>query len=142
VIIRDNRILLLRKEYEDGSEQYALPGGGQEAGESLVATLNRECHEEIGASVMIDSLIYVADRFKARNTTPASTRHLVEFLFSCNVVESYTPQNGHHPDKHQVEVLWIELDTLDDIPLQPHSIRTFLQHNRHGKAVSYLGVID
>ena len=36
VIIRDGRILLLRKEYEDGSEQFALPGGGQDTGETPV----------------------------------------------------------------------------------------------------------
>ncbi|MBT4078331.1 MAG: NUDIX hydrolase, partial [Gammaproteobacteria bacterium] len=30
LIIRDSRVLLIRKEYEDGSELFALPGGGQD----------------------------------------------------------------------------------------------------------------
>jgi len=142
VIIRDGRILLLRKEYEDGSEQFALPGGGQDTGETLAMALGRECQEEIGADVQIGSLIYVADRFKPRDTPPGSTRHLVEFLFSCDVVESYTPQNGHHPDKHQVEVLWVELATLNSLPLRPVSIGALLQHSQHEKSVAYLGMID
>lgn len=142
VIVRNDRILLLRKEYEDGSEQFALPGGGQETGETLVMALSRECQEEIGVDVQIGSLIYVADRFKPRDTSPESTRHLVEFLFSCDVVESYTPQNGYHPDKHQVEVVWVELATLDSIPLRPYSIGTFLQHSQDEKTVVYAGVID
>ena len=141
VIIRDGRILLLRKEYEDGSEQFALPGGGQDTGETLTMALSRECQEEIGADVKIGSLIYVADRFKPRETPPGSIRHLVEFLFSCDVVESYTPQNGHHPDKHQVEVVWVELATLDSLPLRPYSIGQFLQHIQDDKSVAYLGTI-
>lgn len=142
VIIRDSRILLLRKEYEDGSEQFALPGGGQDTGETLTMALGRECQEEIGADVQIGSLLYVADRFKPRDTPPGSIRHLVEFLFSCDVVESYTPQNGHHPDRHQVEVLWVELATLDSLPLRPVSIRHFLKHSQDEKSVAYLGMID
>ena len=43
VIVRDNRILLLRKEDELQGERYALPGGAQEAGETLEQTVNREC---------------------------------------------------------------------------------------------------
>jgi ADP-ribose pyrophosphatase YjhB (NUDIX family) len=142
VIIRDGRILLLRKEYEDGSEQFALPGGGQETGEPLAMALIRECQEEIGADVQIGSLIYVADRFKPRDTPPGSIRHLVEFLFSCNVVESYTAQNGHHPDRHQVEVVWVELASLDSIPLRPYAIGPFLQHGQDEKTAVYSGLID
>ena len=73
VIIRDGRILLLRKEYEDGSEQFALPGGGQDTGETLTMALGRECQEEIGADVQIGSLLYVADRFKPRDTPPGQS---------------------------------------------------------------------
>ncbi len=142
VIIRDGRILLLRKEYEDGSEQFALPGGGQDTGETLTMALDRECQEEIGADVQIGPLLYVADRFKLRDTPPGSTRHLVEFLFSCDVVESYIPHNGYHPDKHQVEVLWVELATLDSLPMRPYAIGQFLQHSQDEKSVAYLGMID
>lgn len=144
VIIRDDRILLIRKEYEDGRQQYALPGGAQQAGEPLATTLYRECQEEIGTSVRIDSLLHVADWFKPRDTVPPSTRHLVEFLFMCGVEDTYIPQSGHHPDNHQVDVTWAELATLDSLPLHPsasaallHSIR----HDRYDKSVVYLGAI-
>lgn len=142
VIIRDGRILLIRKEYEDGSQRFALPGGAQDTGETLTAALDRECREEIGAAVMNASLLHIADWFKQRDTVPPSTRHLVEFLFACEVEESYTPHNGYHPDRHQVEVLWIELDRLDSIPLWPRSIATFLSYVQQEKSAVYLGTIE
>lgn len=142
VIIRDDMILLIRKEYEDGRQQFALPGGAQDTGETLRTALDRECLEEIGTTVRIDSLLHVADWFKPRDTVPPSTRHLVEFLFACDVEDSYSPQNGHHPDSHQVEVVWAELDTLESIPLHPSASAAFLHSIRQDKAAVYLGVIN
>lgn len=142
VIIRNGRILLIRKEYEDGRQQFALPGGAQESGETLSSALDRECREEIATTVRIDSLLHVADWFKPRDTIPPSTRHLVEFLFACDVEDTYSPQNGHHPDSHQVEVLWVQLDTLDSIPLHPSVSAAFLHRSRQDKTAVYLGVIN
>lgn len=142
VIIRDGRILLIRKEYEDGRQQFALPGGAQDSGETLSSALDRECREEIGTTVRIDSLLHVADWFKPRDTVPPSTRHLVEFLFACDVEDSYSPQNGHHPDSHQVEVVWVQLDTLESIPLHPSASAAFLHRARQDKAAVYMGVIN
>ncbi|MDX2477303.1 MAG: NUDIX domain-containing protein [Gammaproteobacteria bacterium] len=142
VIIRDSRILLIRKEYEDGRQQFALPGGAQDSGETLSSALDRECREEIGTTVRIDSLLHVADWFKPRDTVPPSTRHLVEFLFACDVEDSYSPQNGHHPDSHQVEVVWVQLDALQSIPLHPSASAAFLHSAMKDKAAVYLGEIN
>ena len=60
LILRDGEILLLRKEDDDGSERYALPGGAQDPGETLRQALNRECLEEIGTEVEIRDLLHVA----------------------------------------------------------------------------------
>lgn len=142
LIIRDNRVLLIRKEYEDGSRKFALPGGAQDPGETLATALNRECREEIAADVRVNSLLHVADWFKPRDTIPPSTRHLVEFLFACDVADSYTPQNGRHPDKHQVDVVWIELDRLGNIPCHPNSMMAFLPSLQYKKTVVYQETID
>lgn len=142
VIIRDGNILLIRKEYEDGSQRFALPGGGQEPQEPLTGALNRECLEEINTEVQAHSLVHVADWFKPRDTIPPSTRHLVEFLFACSIDKNYKPQNGHHPDKHQVEVVWVELDKLHGLPLWPPSLAQTLPRIQHQQSVVYLGTID
>jgi ADP-ribose pyrophosphatase YjhB (NUDIX family) len=142
LIVRDDHILVLRKAgYADG-ERYALPGGGQDPGETLRQALLRECREEIGVQVEIQDLIHVADYFKARDTDPPSTRHLVEFLFRCKVPDSYIPVNGEHPDSHQVEVIWAPLDLLSGMPLFPRALATFLGRRLAEPPDVYMGVID
>jgi len=142
LIRRDNNILLLRKDGYEGGERFALPGGGQDLGETLEQALNRECMEEIGTRVEIRDLVYVADTFKPRDTLPRSTRHLVEFLFACTVPDGYIPVNGHHPDKHQVEVVWARLDALADMPLYPRSLAPYLADSSESAGTVYLGTID
>lgn len=142
LIVRDGCILLLRKAgYPDG-ERFALPGGGQDPGETLQQALLRECREEIGTEVLIHDLIHVADYFKPRDTDPPSMRHLVELLFRCEVPDSYVPVNGDHPDKHQVEVVWIHLDSLPDLPLFPRSLAAYLGRRYATAPNVYMGVLD
>jgi len=143
LILQDHNILLLRKDgYEKGGERFALPGGGQDPGETLEQALKRECLEEIGTRVEAHDLVYVADCFKPRDTTPRSTRHLVEFLFACTVPGDYVPMNGHHPDKHQVEVVWIGLDELADRALYPRSLAPYLAGFGESTGTAYLGTLD
>jgi len=142
LILQDNNILLLRKDGYEGGERFALPGGGQDLGETLEQALSRECVEEIGTRVEIRDLVYVADCFKPRDTPPGSTRHLVEFLFTCTVPVDYVPVNGHHPDKHQVEVVWARLDELAGMPIYPRSLAPYLADAGENTGTIYLGIID
>jgi len=122
LILRDDRILLLKKHDDIRGDRYALPGGAQESGETLEQALVRECREEIGCDVMIRDLVHVADYFKPRATVPPSTRQLVEFLFLCDVPGDYRARNGHRPDKHQVDVVWMPVSDLAEIPLLPRAL--------------------
>ena len=150
VIIKDEQLLLLRKEYEDGSELYALPGGGQDTGETLEAALKRECLEEIGCDVELHELLQIADYFKPRATQPPSRRHLVEFLFRCSVAADYSAGNGPHPDRHQVDVIWVAIGDLHRLPMMPASLAnvvgTLCERSTMSASGSaqqiYIGVLD
>jgi ADP-ribose pyrophosphatase YjhB (NUDIX family) len=139
LIIRRGRILLLRKEGGGRAERFALPGGAQDPGETLQAALNRECIEEIGTPVEIDDLIHVADFFKLRDTEPPSRRHVVEFLFRCSVPDDYSPRNGHQPDRHQVEVVWVSVDAVPRLPLFPQFLTTCIPRHQETGDPFYLG---
>lgn len=130
VITRDDAVLLQRKVDDDGSERYALPGGAQEQGESLTEALQRECEEEIGTRVNVIDMFMVGDYFKQRNTTPPTTRQLVEFLFNCTVEPDYQACNGPRPDKHQVEVIWVPVMQLAEINLVPSDYAGLLMKRR------------
>jgi ADP-ribose pyrophosphatase YjhB (NUDIX family) len=142
VIIRDERLLLLRKEGGGQPERYALPGGGQDTGETLQEALLRECREEIGTTVRIDRLLFVADFFKPRDSSPPSTRHILELMFQCSVPADYRPASGHHPDKHQTGVVWMPLGELERIRLCPASLGRHVLEALQGNRHSYIGVMD
>ena len=142
VIVRDDRILLLRKQGGGLGERFALPGGAQNLGETLAQALNRECQEEIGTAVDIVRLLHVADYFKHRDTDPPSRRHLLEILFECTVPSGYTPKSGYRPDKHQVEVIWMPVDDLPAITFLPASLSAYLGQHRSDAGTVYLGEIE
>lgn len=142
VILKDDHLLLLRKEYEDGSQRYVLPGGSQDMGETLAVALQRECQEEIGTDVSISGLLYLADYFKPRDTEPPSFRQQVEYFFLCKVPDAYQAQNGYRPDKHQAAVVWVALDQLTSINIFPAELsRLFLDGELKAHPV-YLGNIS
>jgi len=72
LIVRRSHVLLLRKAGGGSGERYALPGGGQDLGETLQQALVRECQEEIGTTVAVGGLLHVAEFFKLRDTQPAT----------------------------------------------------------------------
>ena len=141
VILREHRLLLLRKAYEDGSERYVLPGGAQDQGETLTEALQRECLEEIGTEVVVSGLLYLADYFKPRTAQPGMVRQQLELLFLCQVPGDYVAQNGHSPDKHQDAVVWVEQDSLMEVNLVPSDLSGFLSSTDLVSHPVYLGEI-
>lgn len=122
LILRDDRLLLLRKE----GDIYALPGGGQDTGESLEAALKRECREEIDTEVLAPALVRVCDYVKLKRTEPPLRRHQVDFLFRCTVPDGYTPRSGASPDKRQLDVCWIGVDALPRLAYSPFYLADLL----------------
>jgi ADP-ribose pyrophosphatase YjhB (NUDIX family) len=141
LIQRDDQVLLLRKGGDEQGERYAFPGGAQDPGETLQASLRRECMEEIGTEIEILDLIHVADYFKQRSGPPATLRHQIEFVFSCEVPASYTPRNGPRPDTHQLEVVWARLDEMKNMRILPESIASWLTEPDKHDGKIYQGLI-
>lgn len=133
---------MLRKLGGGKPERYALPGGGQDIGETLEQALQRECREEIATPVTITRLLAIADFFKQRDTVPVTVKQHVEFLFECFVPGDYIPHSGEHPDKHQVEVAWLDLAKLQQCTLYPESLSDHLLHIIENDSLSYIGTMN
>jgi 8-oxo-dGTP pyrophosphatase MutT (NUDIX family) len=144
VIVRDQAVLMQKKWAQHRGTWFTLPGGGQDVHETLGQALLRECEEEIGALVKIDSLLAVADFYKQRDTEIPSVRHVVEFLFGCSLPAAYQPVSGHHPDKHQIDVVWMPFADFPDHEIFPSALKTHLPalFQAQTAAPTYLGVID
>ena len=141
VILRDGAVLMQQKWSETKGTWYTLPGGGQDVHETLDAALIRECEEEIGVRVDVGDLLSVADFFKQRETEFPSTRHVMEIYFACRVPDDYQPTSGPHPDKHQVDVVWLPLAQLALEPLFPPDLSRHLASIIQGQIGGYLGEI-
>ena len=142
VIIKDDQLLLIRKFCELRGERFALPGGAQDLGESLIDALKRECLEEINTNVSVGALLHVADCLKLKDSQPPTRRHLLEYFFLCSVPDDYVPSSGHHPDKHQTGVDWISLTEIAHTPLLPRYHKRVLFRQQAQQPDFYLGQFD
>src|SRR3954466_2477485 len=76
-----DRILLCRHE-KPGKEYWLLPGGGVNAGESLVDALHRELGEEIGMDdeLPVEGPVAIVDSISPASS--AARKHVVHIIFA------------------------------------------------------------
>jgi ADP-ribose pyrophosphatase YjhB (NUDIX family) len=80
VLRREGRILLIRQE-KPGKQYWMLPGGGIDAGETLVQALKRELAEECG---IVDDLPLEGPVAVVESIAPhgAPAKHVVHIVFA------------------------------------------------------------
>lgn len=125
LIIKDNRVLTIKKRDEDIVE-YILPGGGQEFGETLLDALHREVQEEVGASIKNTKLLFVRE-YIGRNHEHFerdSNLHIVNHIFSCEIDEENRYQL--EPDHDQVGIEWIKIEDLQKYNFYPKELMIHL----------------
>jgi 8-oxo-dGTP diphosphatase len=111
LICRDAEVLLVR--HEKGAHSYWLvPGGGVDAGETMVEAAARELLEETGLDVEVSRLLLVCE---AIDPKPGG-RHIVNAVFS-GTVRSGTLVVG--VDKALREARWQPVDALADLEMFP-----------------------
>ena len=64
IIIKENRILLVKRNKEPGEEAWAIPGGSVRLGETLQEAVEREILEETGLRVKAKDPVYTFDLIK------------------------------------------------------------------------------
>ncbi|QCR34116.1 NUDIX domain-containing protein [Lysinibacillus sp. SGAir0095] len=145
IIVKDNKLLAIKKEDKDGY-YYILPGGGQEHGENLHETLKRECIEEINTEVEIGDLLFIREYIGKNHEHFEfdSNVHQTEYMFLCKLSEeSKDIGNGIVPDEGQIGVEWLALKELLDFRLYPQTMRESIIDYMAGKNLSvYLGDIN
>jgi ADP-ribose pyrophosphatase YjhB (NUDIX family) len=62
VVVREGRVLLVKRRHEPLAGQWSLPGGAVEVGETLEACLMREMIEETGLHIRVGPVVEVLDR--------------------------------------------------------------------------------
>jgi ADP-ribose pyrophosphatase YjhB (NUDIX family) len=136
VILRwQGRVLLCRQEKPD-KEYWLLPGGGVDAGETLIEALRRELREELGveADVQFEGPVALVDSIAPKHSF--ARKHVVHVIFAAEVpgtLEDVASQDdavrGHRA---------FLVRELDSVPLHP-PIARFLQRWQPGDPAVYLG---
>lgn len=81
-IIRDNRVLIVRRAKPPAEGLFTLPGGGVEAGESLHDAIRREVMEETGITIEPVALAGYREAVR-RDADGKVARHFVIMAFVC-----------------------------------------------------------
>jgi 8-oxo-dGTP diphosphatase len=134
-----DQILLCRHEKPGRGEYWLLPGGGVNAGESLVAALHRELSEEVGIDdrLPVEGPVAIVDSISPARALTG--KHVVHIMFAGDLsgrsLEAVTSQDaavrGHR---------LFERAELDAIVLHP-PIQRFLRRWQPGDPAVYLGAL-
>lgn len=131
VIFRNDCVLGIKLHDADG-DFYILPGGGQNTGELLPDTVQREVAEETGIDVRVKDLAFVIEG------SEGEPFHRVDLVFLCDFLGENQPVTC--PDTHQIGLEWLKVEKLNRLPLYPSKLRRPIMNLFAGiQTPAYLG---
>ncbi|MEE4194572.1 MAG: NUDIX domain-containing protein [Anaerolineae bacterium] len=117
-IIQKDQVLLLKMSDESGMF-FTFPGATVHHGESLYEALHRGISVSTGAKVDIGRLLMVWEYIPERENFRYGDRQKLTVLFLARIMPGNKPQQPLISDPNQIDVLWMPLDVLDELPLIP-----------------------
>lgn len=128
----DGEILLIRRSDNDN---WALPGGAIDLGESVVQAGVRETLEETGIDCEITGLvgIYTDPRHVILYTSNGETRQEFSIVMTAQAIGGQPT-----PSSESLEVRWVGPDDISDYPMD-RSMRLRIGHFLEGRAQPHLG---
>jgi 8-oxo-dGTP pyrophosphatase MutT (NUDIX family) len=133
VVVNDaGEVLMIRRSDNDN---WAVPGGAIDLGESMVEAAIRETREESGIECRITGIvgIYTDPRHVILYTSNGEARQEFSIVLTASAV-SGTPT----PSNESSEVAWVGRDDLDGYSMD-RSMRVRIGHYLQGRTTPYLG---
>jgi len=117
VVIRDGKILLVKRGVAPSKGLWAIPGGSLELGETLQQAAEREILEETGVTIRAREPIYAFDFFE-RNEDGRIRFHFV----IVDVAADYISGDVKGADD-ALDARWLAPADLDPLPVSQNTIR-------------------
>lgn len=121
IIIKDGRILLVKRTKPDGT-YWVFPGGGLKEGETIEECLEREVHEETGLVITSYEKCFSFCDFKADKE---ETYFLVEIKEGEPEIVGVEKERQSPDNKY--ELVWEKTSTLDNPLVFPSPLRVWLK---------------
>lgn len=116
ILIRDGKILVQR---EKNGEEYALPGGHIEMGETSREALVREYAEETGVDISCGRLLWIEESLWRQDGKDANS---LNFYYMVELSGEDIPDTGEFmPQKDNESVLygWLPIENLGKVKIYP-----------------------
>ncbi len=135
ILRRERRVLLIRHE-KGGREVWLLPGGGVNAGESLVDALKRELAEECGLEedMPIEGPVAIVESISPEG---APAKHVVHIVFAGHLADRSLEAVTSHDAAVRGHRLF-DVDELAGVAVHP-PLQRFLARWQPGDPSVYLG---
>ena len=107
VVVRDDRLLVVRRGHGPGAGEWSVPGGRVEGGETLHEAVVREVWEETGLEVVVERFLGWVERLGGEH-------HFVILDFCAGLLEAEAVAVA---GDDAAEVAWVPLHELSEIRL-------------------------
>jgi 8-oxo-dGTP pyrophosphatase MutT (NUDIX family) len=131
ILITDKgQVLFIKRVKPNVAPYWVAPGGGVEADESLLETLDRELREELGATIEVIDHAFMLRHHKAG-------KDLEEHFFVCKLVDyDLSLRSGPEFDdpargEYVPDAVDISAAALDSINIKTEELRDWLLENSH-----------
>jgi len=132
VVNKQGEILMIRR---TDNNNWAVPGGGMDLGESITHAAVRETQEETGITCEITGLvgIYTNPRHVIRYTSNGEVRQEFSIVFTARPVDGEL-----RPSSESSEPQWVSAAAIPDMQMHP-SMRQRIQHYLDNRPEPFLG---
>jgi ADP-ribose pyrophosphatase YjhB (NUDIX family) len=133
VVLNDkDEFLLIRRTDNDN---WALPGGAHDPGESLTETAVREVEEETGVDCEVTGIVgvYTNPRHVILYTSNGEVRQEFSLVYTARAIGG-----APRPSSESSEVRWVRADEVGSYAMHP-SMRLRIDHYLERRTAPYLG---